>query len=373
MIPSAKTILKKQKQKQNRQNTRTNGKSKAIQTKSHKEAYTYTPTKREKENIYIYIVASKVHHLNFGMSRCLFRYSTNASTSSWLWRFNLLLLRLLGEISLSLLCSHSSRGSALDLDPPLRVGRLRASVPLPDRMGLKEQLLRGLWLTQAGGREGYGGGGASLPWQRRRDVAPAWGAPCVLPGKLSLDHGTLAVAGCTGSREGRCGEWPVLAHKLLGGGSSSLSVSRPSLVSALIATARASLWSSFRRRSESPLLARRETKRQEKVSYLFGSCRLFPGLLPGQLWCTNPFRLCSRRQPQSSPCDPTEARASAPSPAHPGWGADKPFGLVSAAWHRASMRESLRFALHTPVAALSSVAPKLPPSATHSLHPRRGS
>ena len=30
-------------------------------------------------------------------------------------------------------------------------------------------------------------------------------APCVLPGKLSLDHGTLAVAGCTGSPEGRCG------------------------------------------------------------------------------------------------------------------------------------------------------------------------
>ena len=26
------------------------------------------------------------------------------------------------------------------------------------------------------------------------------------PGKLSLDHGSLAVAGCTGSREGRCGE-----------------------------------------------------------------------------------------------------------------------------------------------------------------------
>ena len=27
----------------------------------------------------------------------------------------------------------------------------------------------------------------------------------VLPGKLSLDHGTLGVAGCTGSWEGRCG------------------------------------------------------------------------------------------------------------------------------------------------------------------------
>ena len=82
-------------------------------------------------------------------------------TSSCFWSFNPLLLRLLGEISLSLLCSHSSWGSALDLDLPLRVGRLRASVPRPDRTGLKEQLLRGLWLTQAGGREGYGCG-ASL-------------------------------------------------------------------------------------------------------------------------------------------------------------------------------------------------------------------
>ena len=27
-------------------------------------------------------------------------------------------------------------------------------------------------------------------------------APCVLPGKLSLDRGILAVAGCTGFREG---------------------------------------------------------------------------------------------------------------------------------------------------------------------------
>ena len=88
-------------------------------------------------------------------------YSTDAGTSSFLWSFNPLLLRLLGEISLSLLCSHSSWGSALDLDPPLRVGHLRASVLRSDRTGFKEQLFRGLWLTQAGGREGYGGG-ASL-------------------------------------------------------------------------------------------------------------------------------------------------------------------------------------------------------------------
>ena len=82
---------------------------------------------------------------------CLFRYSTDAGTSSCLWNFNPLLLRLLGEISLSLLCLHSSRGSALDLDPPLHVGGLRASVLRSHRTGLKEQLLRGLWLTQAGG------------------------------------------------------------------------------------------------------------------------------------------------------------------------------------------------------------------------------
>ena len=30
-------------------------------------------------------------------------------------------------------------------------------------------------------------------------------APRVLPGKLSLDHLTLAVVDCTGSREGWCG------------------------------------------------------------------------------------------------------------------------------------------------------------------------
>ena len=61
-----------------------------------------------------------------------------------------------------------------------------------------------------------------------------------------------------------------------------------------------------------------------------------------------------------------------PAPSHPGRGADKPLGLVSAARHRFSVRQSLPFALHTPVAALSSMAPKLPPSATRSLWLWRG-
>ena len=60
----------------------------------------------------------------------------------------------------------------MDLDLPLCVGRLRAFVLRSDWTGLKEQLLRGLWLTQAGGREGHGCG-ASLRGRGRRDVAAA--------------------------------------------------------------------------------------------------------------------------------------------------------------------------------------------------------
>ena len=186
-----------------RPNPRTNGESKAIQTKSHTEAYTYTLRKREKRKKE-YIVAPKVHLLKLGWFIVYSGVPQMQGTSSWLWRFNPLLLRLLGEISLSLLCSHSSWGSALDLAPPLRVGRLRTSFLHSERTGLKEQLIPGLWLTQTRGREGYGCG-TSLRQQRLAWRCTAWGALCVLPGKLSLDHGTLAVAGCTGSREGRCG------------------------------------------------------------------------------------------------------------------------------------------------------------------------
>ena len=76
-------------------------------------------------------------------------------TSSWLRRFNPLLLRLHAEISLSLLCSHSSWGSALDLAPRLHTGRPLVSVLHPDRKALMHHLIRELWLTQAGGRDGY--------------------------------------------------------------------------------------------------------------------------------------------------------------------------------------------------------------------------
>ena len=105
---------------------------------------------------------------------------------------------------------------------------------------------------------------------------------------------------------------------------------------------------------------------------LFRSPDFLLASIPASRGALAPFRLCSRRQPQSSPCDPTETRASAPSPAHPGGGADKPLRLVSAARHRSSVWKSIHCALRIPVAALSSVALKLPPSTTCSLCPRRG-
>ena len=116
-------------------------------------------------------------------------------TSGWLWRFNPLLLRLLGEISLFLLCSQSLRASPSDFDPPLHVGRLRGSVLCSDRMGLKEQLIRGLWLTQAWGREGYGCG-VSLQWQRLvwlcTSLRRTMRSPCeVVPGSWDPGSGGL--------------------------------------------------------------------------------------------------------------------------------------------------------------------------------------
>ena len=60
----------------------------------------------------------------------------------------------------------------MDLAPPLSVGRLRASVICSGRMRLKSQLIWGLWLTQAVGKEGYGCG-VSLGGRGQRDVSTA--------------------------------------------------------------------------------------------------------------------------------------------------------------------------------------------------------
>ena len=86
----------------------------------------------------------------------------------------------------------------------------------------------------------------------------------------------------------------MLAHRILGGCSSNVSISCPSLGSELIAMAHACLWSSCRECSafcgqmgkESPLLMYPETM----VSCLLSRSRVFPRLPPGYLWYTSPLQ-----------------------------------------------------------------------------------
>ena len=148
-------------------------------------------------------VAPEVPLLNLGWFVVYSGVPQMQGTSSWLWGFNLLLLRLLGEISLSLLCSQLL-GFSFGFGPTSACRSPEGICSCPDRTGLKEQLIRGLWLTQAGGREEYRVWGEPAAAEASVTLHQPE-APCVLLGQLSLDHGTLAVAGCTGSREGRCG------------------------------------------------------------------------------------------------------------------------------------------------------------------------
>ena len=125
-------------------------------------------------------------------------------TSSWLLVLKPLLLRLHGGISFSLLCSHSSWGSALI--GPAYTCRSSSGISLsPGQEGVKGAAGYGA-LSHSGQWEGgvwnAGGTCGSRGWH---DVATAWGTPCVLPGKLSLGHRILAVAVCTDSWEGSCG------------------------------------------------------------------------------------------------------------------------------------------------------------------------
>ena len=90
-----------------------------------------------------------------------------------------------------------------------------------------------------------------------------------------------------------------------------------------------------------------------------GDPDIFPNSVPASCGALAPFRLCSCSQPQSSPWDLTsETQASAPSP-HPPWWLSRQASRAGECW--SSVQESLHFALRTPVAALSSVAPKLTP------------
>ena len=100
-------------------------------------------------------IAPKVHCLNFRMICCLFRFSTDAGYITLIvvvqsaapeasgrdFPFSSLFAQLLGF--------SFAFGPASACRSPEGV------CSCPDRTGLKEQLIRGLWLTQARGREGY--------------------------------------------------------------------------------------------------------------------------------------------------------------------------------------------------------------------------
>ena len=70
-----------------------------------------------------------------------------------------------------------------------------------------------------------------------------------------------------------------------------------SLVSAMIAAVRTRLWSSFRQRCESPLLAHPETL----VSCLLGRSRVFPDFLPASRGTLVPSGCLHAANPSSLP------------------------------------------------------------------------
>ena len=104
MITSTKKYTKKKTKKKKRTDRTLGQMVKAkLYRQNHTQKHIHTHSqkrKRGKNNI----SCSQSRPPQFGMIRCLFRYSTDAGTSSCLWSFNQLLLRLLGVISLSLLC-----------------------------------------------------------------------------------------------------------------------------------------------------------------------------------------------------------------------------------------------------------------------------
>ena len=159
----------------------------------------------------------------------------------------------------------------------------------------------------------------------------------------------------------------MLAHRILGGCSSSISISCPSLGSELIAAARACLWSSFQWCSafcgqtgkESPLLTYPKTmghlslRKVQTFSWSPSQLAVAHSPLSGHVHTANPSLLPG--------IFPSKPKPQLPALTCPTGGADKPLRLVSSGQHQSSVWDSLCFALCTPVAVLSSMAPKLPP------------
>ena len=77
MITSAKNYTKKKKKKQRTDRTLGQMVKAKLYRQNHTKKHTDTHSEKEKRKKKIYH-CSQVHCLNFGMIRCLFRYSTDA-------------------------------------------------------------------------------------------------------------------------------------------------------------------------------------------------------------------------------------------------------------------------------------------------------
>ena len=110
MIRSVKNYRKKKQKTKKKRTDRTIGQmvKAKLYRQNHTQKHTHIPSQKEKKEKNIYIIAPKVHHLNLLWFIVYSGIPQMQGTSSWLWRFNPLLLRLHGEISLSPLCLHSS-------------------------------------------------------------------------------------------------------------------------------------------------------------------------------------------------------------------------------------------------------------------------
>ena len=90
---------------------------------------------------------------------------------------------------------HTAPGFQLGFGPTSACSLPSAFCSCPGRMGLKQQLIKGLWVTHALGRDMYSNynwdAGQAYCGGGWRDVATVWVTAFVFQGKLYLDHGTL--------------------------------------------------------------------------------------------------------------------------------------------------------------------------------------
>ena len=164
----------------------------------------------------------------------------------------------------------------------------------------------------------------------------------------------------------------MLAHRILGGSGSSLSVSCPSLGCELIAVAHAHPWSLLRWCSascghmwkESPLLTHPKTM----VSCLLGRSRLFLGHPPNRLWRTSPLQaVFMQPTPVLSLGGLTsKARASAPRP-HPSQRVSRQASRAGECWSEPILCAgiSLLCPLHPCCCSLLHGSKASPPSTPH--------